>query len=439
MLEEGSVPFSKYELIKQKMTEQYHVPDGTFGIEFEYLPVGKEDFSTDEIVEALEKDYRTNRRLQRDYEDWLDDKRKDAVRYFKRSRHNTSVSDYDESYGPMSPDDFPDLISEPDRREFDSDDDYEAAKETYEGLANEVAQNFKTWQRREFENYTDEFFKAIAERDWDMYISSADVLAVGGGTESLLKDTEVYLSSLLPIKRDDRYDKHMWTIGEDGPNIEIRSPILRKEQMDQVNTITAFVNTQETSGGTGLHIHIGVPANFNAFDLLAMTTLVDEKQVEQELSAVPVRRELGFAKLREGVAKDLINKITAKMGPVGSFDSIVMTNADLLSLIGTLDRYLGTNIKAFSKYKTVEFRYFGAKNTKNLPEWINYFLLLPHIAQKRNRIVLHSFANNQKIYAVRMPGNKVQIEVTGLSQRPTIKPPQYPASEIRAAKEEKKR
>ena len=57
MLGEGAVPFSKYDLIKQKMSEHYAVPDGTFGIEFEYLPRSKDEYSLEDIVEALSKNY----------------------------------------------------------------------------------------------------------------------------------------------------------------------------------------------------------------------------------------------------------------------------------------------------------------------------------------------------------------------------------------------
>ena len=108
-----------------------------------------------------------------------------------------------------------------------------------------------------------------------------------------------------------------------------------------------------------------------------------------------------------------------------------MSNKELLDVINSADRYAGTNIKAFAKYKTVEFRYFGAHNTKVLPKWINYFLQLPAIAQKRNRIVLQSSTLGKKLYAIRMPGGITQFELVEISQQQTIKPTGYPATDIK--------
>jgi len=240
------------------------------------------------------------------------------------------------------------------------------------------------------------------------------------------------LNKSISIKRDDRYDPNMWTVGQDGPNTEIRSPILKKENMDQVDLVSAFVDHQITDSGTGLHIHIGVPKDFDAFDLLAMTTLVDEEQVESDLRASKVRRDLGFAKLRSEVSKNLIGVISRiKFGGQLQTKPFQMSNKELLETINSADRYAGTNIKAFAKYKTVEFRYFGAHNTKILPKWINYFLQLPAIAQKRNRIVLRAPLSGKKLYAIRMPGGVTQFELIENSQRPTIKPTGYPAADIK--------
>jgi len=430
MLEEGSVPFSKYDLIKKKMSEQYEVPDGTFGVEYEYQPIGKADFTLEDIIDALESRWVHTPMLRGAYDDWLQDKRDDALRDF--TRKNRSFGDYDTTYGPMSPDNFDEVYSEPQEEDYDSKEDYEKALNEYESNRDTIASEYKYWARREYDSYTDEFLRGIADNNWEDYISVDDVKV----------DNEVYitraietLSRYVTIRRDDKYDINVWTIGMDAGNIEIRSPILKKENMDQVDAVSTFVSTQELTEGTGLHVHIGVPKDFNAFDLLAMTTLVDEGQVEADLKAKRIRRDLGFAKLRDSVSKQFIDKFTSYKGPVGSFKPFIITNSELLSIIGSLDRYLGTNIKAFSKYKTVEFRYFGAHNTDKLSEWINYFLLLPNIAQKRNRVVLHSFNTKSKLYAVRLPGNKVQIEITGIGNKPTIAPPPYPAKDIKTLKE----
>ena len=426
LLQEGPVPFAKIDQIKTKMAEQHSIPDGTFGVEYEYLPDSRNvEPEKDDIYEALNASWRrgNNQRLENEYDSWLEEQRNDAAIQWRRYGRG-DVSQYDSTYGPMSVETFDEVFQEPQGDEQD----YEEKLKEYQEKRSEVGYEHSYWEKRDRYDYTDDFFEYIADNNWEDFVeveSKAD-------TEVDCTEAINLLSKHVAIKRDDRYDPNMWTVGEDGPNIEIRSPILKKENMDQVDLVSAFVDHQITDSGTGLHIHIGVPKDFDAFDLLAMTTLVDEGQVEKDLRASKVRRDLGFAKLRDEVSKNLINVISrSKYGGQFIKTPFVISNSELLTLINMADRYAGTNIKAFAKYKTVEFRYFGAHNTNVLPKWINYFLQLPPIAQKRNRIALRSPSTSQKLYAIRLPGGKTQIQLTDYSDKPTIKPTGLPAADIK--------
>lgn len=430
LLQEGPVPFAKIEQIKTKMAQQHSIPEGTFGVEYEYLPDTRQlEPDKADILEALYSSWKngTNRRLEQAYDEWLDEQRNDAAKQWRRYGRE-DIGQYDTTYGPMSLEAFDDVFSEPQLRDYDDEERYKAALEDYEAKRNDVDYDFERWNRRDRYDYTDEFFEYIADNNWEDFVeveSKAD-------SEAECAEAIKQLSKVVRIKRDDRYDPNMWTIGEDGPNIEIRSPILKRENMDQVDLVSSYVSNQFHESGTGLHVHIGVPKDFDAFDLLAMTTLVDEKQVETDLRAKKVRRDLGFAKLREEVAKNLIGVITRnRYGGQTKTKPFQLNNGELLTVMNSADRYAGTNIKAFAKYKTVEFRYFGAHNTDVLPKWINYFLQLPPIAQKRNRIVLQSPLSNQKLYAIRMPGGVTQFELVEMAQRPTIKPTGYPAADLK--------
>ena len=430
LLQEGPVPFAKIEQIKSKMAEQHSVPDGTFGVEYEYLPDIQQDVvQQEDVVEALNTSWRggRNRDLEAAYMNWLEDKRNDAARQW--IRNPGYGNSYDDNYGPMSEDTFNNVFSEPKLSDYGDEEDYERELKEYNKKLSDVNSGYDQWERRNKYDYTDEFFDYIADNNWEDFVE----VQVESNLEEGCKEAISFLNKSISIKRDDKYDANMWSVGIEGPNIEIRSPILKRENMDQVDLVSAFVDHQIADSGTGLHVHIGTPKDFDAFDLLAMTTLVDEGQVESELRASKVRRDLGFAKLRSEVAKNLIGVITRTKygGQVKTTKQFQMSNKELLDVINSADRYAGTNIKAFAKYKTVEFRYFGAHNTKVLPKWINYFLQLPAIAQKRNRVVLQSSTLGKKLYAIRMPGGVTQFELVETSQQPTIKPTGYPATDIK--------
>ena len=430
LLQEGPVPFAKIEQIKSKIGEQHSIPDGTFGVEYEYLPDTKgKEVEKDDILEALNASWRggRNRELEAEYLSWLEEKRNDAAIQWKRYGRG-DISRYDDNYGPMSNDTFNDVFSEPKLSDYSDEEEYAKELKNYEEKLSDASYSYDYWERRDKYDNTDEFFDYVADNNWADFVEvEIDVDPEASCTEAIN-----ILNKSISIRRDDRYDPNMWTVGQDGPNTEIRSPILKRENMDQVDLVSAFVDHQITDSGTGLHIHIGVPKDFDAFDLLAMTTLVDEEQVESDLNASKVRRDLGFAKLRWEVSKNLIGVITRmKYGGKAQTKPFQMSNKELLETINTADRYAGTNIKAFAKYKTVEFRYIGAHNTKILPRWINYFLQLPAIAQKRNRIVLRAPLSNKKLYAIRMPGGVTQFELVETSQQPTIKPTGYPAADIK--------
>ena len=428
LLQEGPVPFPKFEHIKSKMAEQHSIPDGTFGVEYEYIPpIENGKIEKERIIKALNNAFPSNNQLDQDYSEWLEEKRGDTARAWLRYGRG-DVSRYDDSYGPMSEETFTDAISEPKIEDFESEEEYDKALQEYNGKLSEINHDYNYWTRRNSGDYTDEFFDYIADNNWEDYVQvNASVESVAFGIKRAIND----LSSSIGIMPSDRYDPARWTVGQDGDNLEIRSPILRNTEMDQVNIVSNYVDGQELDGGTGLHIHIGVPKDFDAFDLLAMTTLVDEDQVQSELDSSSITRDTGFAKFRESLAKSLITIIKQDT----STYTFELNNNELLKIFEGADRYSGTNIKAFAKYKTVEFRYFGAYNSRNLPKWINYFLLLPNIAQKRNRVVLASKKLGFKMYAIRMPGGKTQFQIISMGNKPTIKPTGYPAAELKTRKE----
>lgn len=171
-----------------------------------------------------------------------------------------------------------------------------------------------------------------------------------------------------------------------------------------ISTVGNWVSDQSTSGTTGMHIHIGLPKDFDMFDLLAMTTLVDEKAVKQLVS---IDRDFAsYAKLRRSISNLIISRVReyvirqSENKPMPK--SFVLTNSQMKEVLSNFDRNHGTNIAAFGEHKTIEFRYLESGMAYNVLKWIEYFLLLPRIAKSRNKVTLDSIYG-ETLIATRMP------------------------------------
>jgi len=94
-----------------------------------------------------------------------------------------------------------------------------------------------------------------------------------------------------------------------------------------------------------------------------------------------------------------------------------------------MGRDFGTNLLAFKRHGTVEFRYLSSEvvaNPEKLFQWIQYYLILPQIAQGRKQIVV---TNNkgQKMIMTRMPNGMVNVSMDGRPSQPS-----EPPSELRS-------
>ncbi len=149
------------------------------------------------------------------------------------------------------------------------------------------------------------------------------------------------------VRKDDKPDKDTWAVGEDGPNVEIRSRHMRQTGNDFniISKVGNWVSDQATHGKTGMHIHIGVPSDFDMFDVLAMSTLVDEKAIK---SAVAMDRDFNsFAKLRRSLSNAIYNRIHEYMRRQSENvpKSFTLTNAQMKEVLSHFDRNHGTNIE----------------------------------------------------------------------------------------------
>ena len=434
-----AVPFEKSTDIEYGLKAKYdELEDYTFGVEFEFEPVVEEqDLSVDQIIEKLSdmlgSSYRYDNGLTDAYNLWLEDKRKDAAKSWSR-RYGTidNIDRYDEEYGPMSLDTFDSNIPEPVESDYATEEEYNEAYEKYDEVRNEVDSEYTRWERRHLNDYIDEYLRHLARSgEWTDFIPDSEmtVIDMQGGINSAYNFLERLGED---VKKDDKADKNTWAVGEDGPNVEIRSRHMRQtgHDFDIISKVGNWVSDQTTHGKTGMHIHIGVPSDFDMFDVLAMSTLVDEKAIKSE---VAMDRDFNsFAKLRRSLSNAIYNRIHEYMRRQSENvpKSFILTNAQMKEILSGFDRNHGTNIAAFSEHKTIEFRYLGSDMADKVLKWISYFLLLPRIAKSRNQVKLDTIYNEQ-IVATRLPG-KIKFDLFKTDEPKTSVPmPKEPADAIK--------
>lgn len=433
-----AVPFEKqvdiYHDLKSKYSE---LEDYTFGVEFEFEPVVEELLSRDDIKTKLAHLYGStnDNGLSRDYDSWLDEKRENALtRWTKRTNGEpSSLDDYDEEYGPMTEDDYKDHIPEPERSSFDSDEEYEEKHTEWEEKQNEVDNDYRRWNSRNRYDYQDEFIDSIVRSgNYDNYLADSELKRID--TEGSIVNAIDFIADLgEDVRYGDKSDSTTWAVGEDGSNIEIRSRHMRQSSQDfsLIQQVGNWVSDQTTGVNTGMHIHIGLPKDFDAFDLLAITTLVDEKAVQ---TALPYNRNFAsYAKLRRSISNLFISKIRDKMRDERR-DMIpkyfTLTNSEVLEIVKGFDRNHGTNIAAFSEHKTIEFRYLSTDIAYKINQWVDYFLLLPRIAKSRNKVILESIYDEQLV-ATRLPGKIKFTFFAAKRYREKVPMPTYPADMIK--------
>jgi len=382
----------------------------TFGIELEYVP-DSSDQDKELDVDAIRDALMDHSSVTDAYFEWLDNKREKLNR-----RWDGTLSRWDDSYGPVSLDDWSSHNAEPDSTN-------EEEHKLWEDEQSDVDWEYRRWERNDkLDNISEFVDELIDDGEWVNYIddgnyfldSNNDVdiqFGVDGSIDYIQNEMNQNV-----VEGTDT-DADTWAVGPDGDNVEIRSKHLKQTEFDLVVSICNHVRYQTTSGGTSAHVHIGLPKDFDAFDLLTITTLTDENAVKTD--AGPQREFKSWSKLRNSLHNIIVNQIIkTKSNQSSATNTFVLSNSDLQTLLTGIDRFHGTNVKAMLR-GTIEFRYLSSTIVKTpsiFVKWIQYFLILPKIAKSRNKVVLKSEngADSQTITAVREHG-KVRFTLNGSS------------------------
>lgn len=416
-----AVPFAKSPTVAQRL-EKTKIPTispETFGIDLEYEPSG-EDFDASDHKDSIIDDmtggrmWRTNEAY---YDEWLQGRRE----YYNRN-YGFRGRDWDDSYGPIDLDTWESHNAEPSPEEFygttDSEDDddaaYKAAHNEWTETRSDVDYTYRKWIRNDKNDFANDWAEEmIDDGDWTQYSSlTPDELDDNSMAAEISKARSFIENNIGDPADDEDGTASSWGVGEDGSNVEIRSKHLTTSEFDKVKKILSFVRNKTIGGDTSAHVHIGLPSKFDAFDVIAMSDLVDEDSIQKAIGND--RNYSEWAKLNYDLAGDILRALSKffkkyfKNYHKLSEGQIETDGQDLIELIdtgwviklSTLDKILhdnmmknrGTNLSAFWSHRTIEFRYWSsdaaARNPDNFIQWIRYFLLLPKVAHKRNKITI---------------------------------------------------
>jgi hypothetical protein len=395
------VDISKIDSVRSGLSKKYgdSLGRGTFGVEFEWIPE-KNEFDPkkhkDVIIDLLQKSISKSRDNANDYYEWLEEKRKEYNKYY-----NGSSRDWDDSYGPIDLETWEETFPEPDSSNYDTEEEFSDARREWREKRDEVEYDHNWWVKRSqndyIENWAEEKFN---DNEWSSYIDFAPEDDINMSQEII--DAREFLDEIGEKSQEGTFESDRWGVGPDGDKTEMRSRILKEEDFGTLTSIMqSFLKYRNTSGDCSAHVHIGLPENFNGFDLLAMVNLVDEKEI---VKAVGGDRELDtWSRLRG----DLHNLILKLMSNHNIKEGDELDDAKLKDIIKMISsKGYGTTISIFNRYGTIEFRYF-ASTIKNQPDtfikWIKYFLLLPKVAQSRNQVKIGNLVFQ------RSRGNKTKV------------------------------
>ena len=410
------VPYEKDNQIKTGLVKKYgpdELESYTFGIELEYEPGSVDNIDFDRVRLELINDVKIHTK----YEDWLNDQRN------RVNKRTYSVDRWDDSYGPIDPDSFDNIVSEPERRDFDTNDEFDEAHNKWENDRYNVESEYKHFLRRNFEDYIEEFITDLIDSgEWREYVYDESVYYVENIEESI-KEAIFYIEKSMQQKVQlGNGTMDTWGVGQDGSNIEIRSKHLNQSEFNLVREICDYVRDKKVSGNTSAHVHIGLPDDFDAFDLLAITTLVDEKAIQKDIG--PDRNLTAWAKLRNSLHNIIVTKLIETPSNQSTKEkTFKLTNEQLYKLLSNIERHHGTNVSSMDKNKTIEFRYLSSQVTKSpqtFINWIKYYLLLVKIAKSRNRVTLKRLGTDSQIITAVRETNGVKFVLNDKTSTPNL-------------------
>jgi hypothetical protein len=405
------VSADKADVIRRGLDKKYdNLPYGTFGIEIEWANSSVPSIDPSDYAEEIQDsmiDPHNWPKNRDEYFEWVFDKRKSLnKRYWIKG-------DWDDTYGPVDGETWEEFHTEPDRSDFSNDEDFNEDYKQWESDKKDVEWAYSRWENHDLSDYKEEWAKDMFDNDrWENY-TTFDVSAKQQDiSEEELEDARNFITQRLngKLSPDNFAGQDSWSVGPDAVYGEIRTPPLTEKDFDKVKLLLDYTSNLATSDDTSAHVHVGLPSDFDIFDMLVLADLVDEDAIQK---AQPIRNYEAWSKFQKDlhgtIIKNIIVQVQRQKDP--NFlkklkHGFTMPIKTLNDWVGAVGKTFGTNIDAALKYGTIEFRYFSSEYASEDPDmfikWIKYFLMLPRIAENRKRVTLK--------------GQKVNVVFTRLSK-----------------------
>lgn len=322
---EEAVVYSKFKGIKKGMEKRHgsKMVGGTFGVEFEFKPGGGNldyDYIMDELF--------NNKDVKIEFEKELDLKRRQLNHEYIRWHENLNDINYIKPNNPpewlneLGPIDV-ELWNETHPMVKNGYNNDELLKYKWFKDRTDIGIAYNSWENSlEYSDLYQEFINRIIDSDsWSNYIDYK------GEVEADVDIEEAILflhNNGENVKRGDDSESDVWAVGMDINNVEIRSKHMTIRDIPILKKVLGWLRGKETNDNTSAHVHIGLPEGFNAFNLICLWDLVDEKQVKLDIGA---GRNLNWAKLQDDLRGRLYDNINKGKKEGRDVYSIVMSKS----------------------------------------------------------------------------------------------------------------
>lgn len=388
-LVEAPVPMEKMREIRKGLKKKYGKKEykknfiqNTFGFDVEFSPGYLDTYMIRDIISSMEDAYNSP------VSDEWDDFKKE---YIENSLEEPSYSDIDDWVN-----DNPEPI-EPEEGDFEDEESYDEAYEKYSKELSEWADAKEEVENEisDYENFgdmMDEDYGAFKDAFIDWFIDNEKYKE---HDDYFKEEVDHLIDNVVDGIRDidsERYDE--WVVEDDSGNLEVASPVSSTKDIPILKEVLEkLYDYYEAKGDTSAHIHIGVPEDFDMFDIIALYDLVDESKV------VEYGRAERFTQRKYQFFRKLLNLLH----DVG-FDGKM--SFDVAKKYIEFEKFMGVNVSKIRQDvstskkgdrktknvggKTIEFRYPSSRilqDVDNFMDMIQYFMKLVQMAKSRNRVV----------------------------------------------------
>lgn len=389
------VPFSKTSDIEKGLRQKYsNLDEDTFGVDMEFHtnnPDNPEPDDPYDYIDRAEMEAINDSDKMSDYDSWLSDLRQRQNRYRRSNNWN-------DSYGPIDVDTWEGDNPEPTPGDFENNEEYDKAYDDWHSQRKDVEWEYNRWERKDKLDYIKDWIQEmIDDGTFNEYFN----IMPSYQEPEYREEAETEISDFIEDLTGKEFDDTDWDVGQDaGDEVEIRTPPMKytEENLRLLDEVMTFCNRHYwAAGDASAHVHIGLSRDTTIFDLLAATTLVDEKAVKADIT--PDRELQQFAALSDVIHEKIINAIKKYLDKTGerkindmAGKFFVIGNKDLESSIRSIiSKFHGVNIISYFTNKTLEFRYFSSQIAPYLGKfqsWIKYFMLIPRVARSRDQFIV---------------------------------------------------